>query len=167
MVIAASLRSCVYSWIISTQTSESQTCVASVDAAAMQASFVGLHDLPSAILRDILGQVSLLDKLTCEQVCKSWRQAVQKPPNLGCFVRHTVVSTSQRQYRPTRDCQGQHRHTRRVSPGVQAPPADGLGAQSAVRAVISVQFRSLASSPLASPDTSHHYRQLSRHGLSP
>lgn len=79
MVIAASLRSCVYSWIISTQTSESQTCVASVDAAAMQASFVGLPDLPSAVLRDILGQVSLLDKLTCEQVCKSWRQAVQNP----------------------------------------------------------------------------------------
>ena len=34
----------------------------------MQASFVGLPDLPSAVLKDILEQVSLLDKLACEQV---------------------------------------------------------------------------------------------------
>ena len=45
----------------------------------MQASFVGLPDLPSAVLKDILEQVSLLDKLACEQVCKRWRQAVQNP----------------------------------------------------------------------------------------
>ncbi len=45
----------------------------------MQASFVGLPDLPSAVLKDILEQVSLLDKLACEQVCKSWRQAVRNP----------------------------------------------------------------------------------------
>ena len=57
----------------------SQTCVASVGAASMQASFVGLPDLPSAVLKDILEQVSLLDKLAGEQVCKSWRQAVQNP----------------------------------------------------------------------------------------
>ncbi len=45
----------------------------------MQASFVGLPDLPSAALKDILEQVSLLDRLTCEQVCKSWRQALRNP----------------------------------------------------------------------------------------
>ena len=42
----------------------SQTCVASVGAVAMQASFAGLPDLPSAVLKDILEQVSLLDRLT-------------------------------------------------------------------------------------------------------
>ncbi len=56
-----------------------QTCVASVGAVAMQASFVGLPDLPCAVLKDILEQVSLLDRLTCEQVCRSWRQAMRNP----------------------------------------------------------------------------------------
>ena len=56
-----------------------QTCVASVGAVAMQASFVGLPDLPCAVLKDILEQVSLLDRLTCEQVCRSWRQAMRTP----------------------------------------------------------------------------------------
>ncbi len=47
----------------------------------MQASFVGLPDLPCPVRKDILEQVSLLDKLACEQVCKSWKQAVQSPQN--------------------------------------------------------------------------------------
>ena len=59
----------------------SQTCVASVGAVAMHASLVGLPDLPSAVLKEIFEQVSLLDRLTCEQVCKSWRQTVRSPQN--------------------------------------------------------------------------------------
>ena len=59
----------------------SQTCVATVGAVAMQASFVGLPDLPSAVFKHILEQVSLLDRLACEQVCKSWRQTVRNPQN--------------------------------------------------------------------------------------
>ncbi len=45
----------------------------------MPASCVGLPDLPGAVLKNILEQVSLLDKLACEQVCKSWMQAMQNP----------------------------------------------------------------------------------------
>ena len=42
----------------------------------MQASFGGL---PDAVLQDIFEQVTLLDTLACEQVCKSWRQALRNP----------------------------------------------------------------------------------------
>ncbi len=61
----------------------------------MQASFAGLPDLPSAVLKDILEQVSLLDRLTCEQVCKSWRQAMRNPQTWAALygTRLSIVLT--------------------------------------------------------------------------